>query len=533
MRARQRRSTSASARTRDAAPDARSSASTRQRPSLRTAADAWSTPTAAACACRPARRCRRSRGAVLRRRGWRWRERVALLRVADALASRAASAAPPAQTVADAHGGAAGRGAARPHRAAVRRRAQHARRPRRAAGLPARPARRARSTAPGAADLLLPRRRPRRRLPGAGARAGSSEAGATIRLGASRRAARARRRPAGASTACRVDRVVVAASAVEAARLARRTRAAGPTLRRGAAPRADRHRLPAQRRLRACPSRCSRCHADDGRPAQFVFDRGRLGGDAGLLALRHQRRAALGRARRRRDRAGDAGAGARGSSARHLRGPLEIVRTVDEKRATFACTPRLARPPMAVAPGLLACGDYIDGPYPATLEGAVRSGVAAARAATRRSGENSAMKKNEDRSITIQVLERTFALLDVLASHQEPVVAEGDQRADRAAPVDRAPHPQRPDDRPLRRPARGRQLPARHAPARTRQPGQGAARRARRRARADARAAQADAPAGQPVDAPGRRDRLHRAHLQRALRACRSCAPSAGARRCT
>jgi predicted NAD/FAD-dependent oxidoreductase len=29
---------------------------------------------------------------------------------------------------------------------------------------------------------------------------------------------------------------------------------------------------------------------------------------------------------------------------------------------------------MAVAPGLLACGDYIAGPYPATLEGAVRSG---------------------------------------------------------------------------------------------------------------------------------------------------------------
>jgi predicted NAD/FAD-dependent oxidoreductase len=32
-----------------------------------------------------------------------------------------------------------------------------------------------------------------------------------------------------------------------------------------------------------------------------------------------------------------------------------------------------------IAPGLLACGDYIDGPYPATLEGAVRSGLAAAR----------------------------------------------------------------------------------------------------------------------------------------------------------
>ena len=31
------------------------------------------------------------------------------------------------------------------------------------------------------------------------------------------------------------------------------------------------------------------------------------------------------------------------------------------------------------------------------------------------------MRKTEDRTITIQVLERAFALLDVLASHQEPV----------------------------------------------------------------------------------------------------------------
>jgi hydroxysqualene dehydroxylase len=42
--------------------------------------------------------------------------------------------------------------------------------------------------------------------------------------------------------------------------------------------------------------------------------------------------------------------------------------------------PGLRRPPMAIAPGLWACGDYVEGPYPATLEGAVRSGVSAARA---------------------------------------------------------------------------------------------------------------------------------------------------------
>ena len=54
--------------------------------------------------------------------------------------------------------------------------------------------------------------------------------------------------------------------------------------------------------------------------------------------------------------------------------------TLTEKRATFACTPGLNRPPGAIAPGLFACGDYVAGPYPATLEGAVRSGLQAADA---------------------------------------------------------------------------------------------------------------------------------------------------------
>ncbi|MBP7607593.1 MAG: desaturase, partial [Giesbergeria sp.] len=60
---------------------------------------------------------------------------------------------------------------------------------------------------------------------------------------------------------------------------------------------------------------------------------------------------------------------------------LEVVQTVVEKRATFACTPALQRPGAQLAPGLWACGDYIAGPYPATLEGAVLSGSAAGRSA--------------------------------------------------------------------------------------------------------------------------------------------------------
>ena len=59
---------------------------------------------------------------------------------------------------------------------------------------------------------------------------------------------------------------------------------------------------------------------------------------------------------------------------------VQPLRTVTEKRATFACTPGLRRPARAIAPGLQACGDHVEGPYPATLEGAVRSGLLAAQA---------------------------------------------------------------------------------------------------------------------------------------------------------
>jgi squalene-associated FAD-dependent desaturase len=60
--------------------------------------------------------------------------------------------------------------------------------------------------------------------------------------------------------------------------------------------------------------------------------------------------------------------------------PPQVLATFAEKRATFACTPGLARPPVDIAPGLVAAGDYVEGPYPATLEGAVRAGRRAAAA---------------------------------------------------------------------------------------------------------------------------------------------------------
>lgn len=70
------------------------------------------------------------------------------------------------------------------------------------------------------------------------------------------------------------------------------------------------------------------------------------------------------------------------AQARHALGieGATLLQTVVEKRATFACTPWVERPPTRIAPGLVAAGDAIAGPYPATLEGAVRSGLAAVRA---------------------------------------------------------------------------------------------------------------------------------------------------------
>ena len=110
------------------------------------------------------------------------------------------------------------------------------------------------------------------------------------------------------------------------------------------------------------------------RPAQFVFDRGQLGGPAGLLAFvistSQGERAVLEQQvlQQAQDELGLS--------------DLHAVQTVVDKRATFACTPALERPGAHLAPGLWACGDYIAGPYPATLEGAVRSGTAAGSSAS-------------------------------------------------------------------------------------------------------------------------------------------------------
>ena len=112
---------------------------------------------------------------------------------------------------------------------------------------------------------------------------------------------------------------------------------------------------------------------------QWVFDRGQLGDAPGRLAFVLSAQGAW------NDLADPALAAVlheelEASLGRRLPRP-HWTRSIRERRATFACTPNLPRPTVATAlPDLWLAGDYVCADYPATLEGAVRSGVAAARA---------------------------------------------------------------------------------------------------------------------------------------------------------
>jgi len=222
----------------------------------------------------------------------------------------------------------------------------------------------------GAADLLLPRRPLSDLLP-TPAIQWLAARGAGLHHGQ-----RVRHLAAGTGTAWRVDgtahdAVVLACSAGEAARLV------APLERTWSARAAALHYEPivtvylrcagaalAQPMMALLPTAQA--------PAQFAFDHGALGGEAGLFAF------SISSARAWVDRGLKATAAAVLAQARPLLPNATPLRALAEKRATFRCTPGLDRPPAQIAPGLVAAADYVQGPYPATLEGAVRAGEQAA-----------------------------------------------------------------------------------------------------------------------------------------------------------
>ena len=111
--------------------------------------------------------------------------------------------------------------------------------------------------------------------------------------------------------------------------------------------------------------------------SQWLFDKGRIAGQRGLLA-------AVISAEGLHQELGHAELAQR--VAIELRENFGIAELPDwfqviaEKRATFCCSPGLQRPSQLTAlPNLMLAGDYTEGNYPATLEGAVLSGIRCSR----------------------------------------------------------------------------------------------------------------------------------------------------------
>jgi len=174
------------------------------------------------------------------------------------------------------------------------------------------------------------------------------------------------------------DAAVIACSAIEAARLASTL---NPEWSACAA--ALRYEPIAtvylRRRERPLPSPMLALRSSADRPAQFAFDLGVLGVHPNLVAFVVSGASDwLGRGLPALAAAVQCQAA--GQLPASFADPPEVVHTAMERRATFVCRPSLARPSSVIASGVWAAGDYVDGPYPATIEGAVRSGVQAARA---------------------------------------------------------------------------------------------------------------------------------------------------------
>jgi hydroxysqualene dehydroxylase len=225
-------------------------------------------------------------------------------------------------------------------------------------------------SASGSADLLLPRQSLSNLLPTPAA-AWLAKQGATLRLGQRVQGL------AGGAAGWKLDgesfdAVILACTASEAARLAQAT---APTW--AACAQAMPYEPIATVYLRCdgaqLPSAMTALVDGPQAPAQFAFDHGAIGGTPGVFAF------VISGARPWVERGQAAIAAAVLHQARTAfasdtwPATPTLIQVLTEKRATFRCLPGLNRPPALIAPGLVAAGDYVQGPYPATLEGAVRS----------------------------------------------------------------------------------------------------------------------------------------------------------------
>jgi squalene-associated FAD-dependent desaturase len=109
------------------------------------------------------------------------------------------------------------------------------------------------------------------------------------------------------------------------------------------------------------------------RYSQWLFDKGRIAGQHGLIA------AVISAEGVHQELEQEALAQKVSAELREefgITAEPQWCKVIAEKRATFCCSPALDRPAALTAlPGLLLAGDYTAGDYPATLEGAVLSGV--------------------------------------------------------------------------------------------------------------------------------------------------------------
>ena len=114
--------------------------------------------------------------------------------------------------------------------------------------------------------------------------------------------------------------------------------------------------------------------------SQWLFDKGRIAGQHGLLAAVisaegiHQELPQEELAKKVIEELG---------TEFNIAEQPAWFKVIAEKRATFCCSPKLQRPSqLTQLPRLLLAGDYTKGNYPATLEGAVISGLKCADVVT-------------------------------------------------------------------------------------------------------------------------------------------------------